>query len=81
MKSFRLVTPSDELYAEIIITLRAGFGMKPAEYNPQSGYLEIPDDHKAKKVKKDKGAEKKAKAEAMAVAKAAKDAADKEPKD
>ena len=46
------------LLAEIIVTLRAGFGMKPAEYSAQQGGLVIPDDYKvrnkAPKVKEDK---------------------------
>jgi len=52
--------PHDQvaLFTELIITLRAGFGMKPAVYDESKGGLVIPDDYKvrnkAPKVKEDK---------------------------
>ena len=50
-KELRIVTDSDLFLAEIVITLRAGFGMKPAVYDPSLGALIVPDDYKAKKAK------------------------------
>jgi len=64
--------PYDQLalLAEIVMTLRAGFGMKPAVYDESKGGLTIPDDLMTKK--DTKAEEKKAKAEADAIAKKAK---------
>jgi hypothetical protein len=55
IKTLPVVNPFDMLLAEIIVTLRAGFGMKPAKYDPSMSGIEIPDDYKAKKVKEAKG--------------------------
>ena len=74
-KEMRLSLPSDILLAEIIITRRAGFGMKPAVHKIQTGFLTIPDDFK-----KDKTAEKEAKAKAKAEAKAEAEKAEAEAK-
>jgi hypothetical protein len=66
-KSLPCNNPYDQLalLAEIIITLRAGFGMKPATYDPSLGALIVPDDYskgeKAPKAKKEKVKKEKAK--------------------
>ena len=71
-KELRMVVESDRLLAEIIITLRAGFGMQPAVFNPQTGYLVIPDDSEKNKKAEKKAEKEKAKAEKKAEAEATK---------
>lgn len=48
-KILNVVNPFDALLAEIILTLRAGFGMKPAKYDPSMAGIEIPDDYSTHK--------------------------------
>ena len=44
--------PHDQvaLFTELIITLRAGFGMKPAVYDESKGGMVIPDDYSMPKL-------------------------------
>lgn len=57
IKKLPVINPFDALLAEIIVTLRAGFGMTPAKYDPSMSGVEIPDDYdvpkKAKRTSKD----------------------------
>jgi hypothetical protein len=56
IKTLPVVNPFDMLLAEIIVTLRAGFGMKPAKYDPSMAGIEIPNDYGvSKKAKSAKG--------------------------
>jgi hypothetical protein len=54
IKTLPVVNPFDMLLAEIIVTLRAGFGMKPAKYDPSMAGIEIPEDYSVPKKAKAK---------------------------
>ena len=60
--------PYDQLalLAEIVMTLRTGFGMAPAVYDPQKGGLIVPDALVKKKTRAEKKAEDEAQAKAEA---------------
>ena len=48
-KVFRIVTFNDMIMAELIVTLRAGFGMEPGSYNAKTSELTVPEDYAVKK--------------------------------
>ena len=45
IKTLPVINTDDALLAEIIKTLRAGFGMAPAKYDQSMAGIEIPDDY------------------------------------